>query len=171
MANMEDFSADTFNPIEWLNSACSERKDDEPLERYGAPYWKSAVWLATINMPMSFGFLFETSWCSGIWKELLGPQWGLANEQNCIQFCAGWELMPTSVFRFLAELEMKLQLSSEDLEISLEECTSQVLRRIPLVMHEVTRLQVLQLYFQGTAKLAWKKEMVVAMLCIVTLWA
>lgn len=48
------------------------------------------------------------------------------------------------VHRFLAELEMKLQLSSEDLEISLEECTSQVLRRIPLVMHEVTRILVSQ---------------------------
>lgn len=35
MANLEGFSEDSFNPIEWLNSACSVRKEDESLERCG----------------------------------------------------------------------------------------------------------------------------------------
>ncbi|GMH45907.1 hypothetical protein BSKO_13870 [Bryopsis sp. KO-2023] len=43
--------------------------------------------------------------------------------------------------RFLAELEMKLQLNCEDLEVHLEDCTSQVLRRIPFVMQEISRMQ------------------------------
>lgn len=39
---------------------------------------------------------------------------------------------------------MQLQLSCEEVEMSLEDCTSQVLRRIPLVVQEGSRVQVLQ---------------------------
>lgn len=38
---------------------------------------------------------------------------------------------------------MQLQLNCEEVEMSLEDCTSQVLRRIPLVVQEVSRVQVL----------------------------
>ncbi|CAD7701533.1 unnamed protein product [Ostreobium quekettii] len=43
--------------------------------------------------------------------------------------------------RYLAELEMKLQLSCEDIEAALEDCSAQVLRRIPTALQEVARIQ------------------------------
>ncbi len=49
---------------------------------------------------------------------------------------------PTSVCRFLAELEMKLQLTAEDVESALESNSSRLIQRIPLVMQEVVRVKV-----------------------------
>lgn len=44
--------------------------------------------------------------------------------------------------KFLAELEMRLQLNAEDLEASLQESSSQAMRRIPFAIQEIYRLQV-----------------------------
>jgi hypothetical protein len=43
--------------------------------------------------------------------------------------------------KFLAELEMRLQLSAEDIEASLSDTTNQALRRIPFAIQEIYRLQ------------------------------
>lgn len=45
--------------------------------------------------------------------------------------------------RYLAELEMKLQLSAEDVEMVLQEHSLQAMQRIPTAVHEVKRMQVL----------------------------
>lgn len=43
--------------------------------------------------------------------------------------------------RFLAELEMRLQLGAEEIEASLMECSSMALRRVPFAQQEVSRLR------------------------------
>ena len=43
--------------------------------------------------------------------------------------------------RFLAELEMRLQLGAEEIEASLTECSSAALRRVPFAQQEVSRLR------------------------------
>eukprot|EP00775_Hariotina_reticulata_P003991 gene3991-4243_t len=43
--------------------------------------------------------------------------------------------------RFLAELEMRLQLGAEELEATLTECSSAALRRVPFAQQEVSRLK------------------------------
>lgn len=47
-----------------------------------------------------------------------------------------------STRRYWAELEMKLQLSAEDMEMVLQEHSLQALQRIPTAVHEVKRMQV-----------------------------
>lgn len=44
--------------------------------------------------------------------------------------------------RYLAELEMKLQLHAEELEAGLAEASTQAMRRIPFAVQEIVRLQV-----------------------------
>jgi hypothetical protein len=43
--------------------------------------------------------------------------------------------------RFLAELEMRLQLGAEELEATLADCSSAALRRVPFAQQEVSRLK------------------------------
>eukprot|EP00878_Enallax_costatus_P030057 GHUV01032669.1.p2 GENE.GHUV01032669.1~~GHUV01032669.1.p2 ORF type:complete len:118 (-),score=5.66 GHUV01032669.1:311-664(-) len=43
--------------------------------------------------------------------------------------------------RFLAELEMRLQLGAEEIEASLTGCSSAALRRVPFAQQEVSRLR------------------------------
>ncbi len=43
--------------------------------------------------------------------------------------------------KFLAELEMRLQLTAEEIESSLQEHSQQALRRIPFAVQEIYRLQ------------------------------
>lgn len=47
-----------------------------------------------------------------------------------------------SLDRFLAEVEMRLQLSAEEIEAGLQETSSQAMRRIPFAVQEIYRLQV-----------------------------
>lgn len=46
--------------------------------------------------------------------------------------------------KFLAELEMKLQLAAEEIEASLQDSSAQAMRRIPFAVQEIYRLQVRQ---------------------------
>ncbi|GFR44477.1 hypothetical protein Agub_g5740, partial [Astrephomene gubernaculifera] len=75
MTDVGDFAEDGFDPIAWINHACSTRQAEEPLEK------------------------------------------------------------------FLAELEMRLQLSSEDIEATLSDSSAQAMRRIPFAIQEIYRLQ------------------------------
>lgn len=43
--------------------------------------------------------------------------------------------------RFLAEMEMRLQLGAEEIEASLIDCSSSALRRVPFAQQEVSRLR------------------------------
>jgi hypothetical protein len=43
--------------------------------------------------------------------------------------------------RFLAELEMRLQLGAEEVEAGLSECSGAGLRRVPFALQEVARLR------------------------------
>jgi hypothetical protein len=44
--------------------------------------------------------------------------------------------------KFLSEMEMRLQLSAEEIEASLQDSSNQALRRIPYAVQEIYRLQV-----------------------------
>lgn len=46
-----------------------------------------------------------------------------------------------SLDKFLAELEMRLQLTAEEVEASLQDCSTQAMRRIPFAIQEIFRLQ------------------------------
>ncbi|KAG2435213.1 hypothetical protein HXX76_007296 [Chlamydomonas incerta] len=71
----EAFGEDGFDPISWINNACTNKPTDEPLEK------------------------------------------------------------------FLAELEMRLQLNAEDIEATLSDNSAQAMRRIPFAIQEIYRLQ------------------------------
>lgn len=47
-----------------------------------------------------------------------------------------------AIDRYLAEMEMRLQLSAEEIEAGLQETSSQAMRRIPFAIQEIYRLQV-----------------------------
>ena len=47
----------------------------------------------------------------------------------------------TPARRYLAELEMKLQLLSEDVEAALADSSSRALQRIPVAVQEVSRIK------------------------------
>lgn len=44
--------------------------------------------------------------------------------------------------KFLSEMEMRLQLSAEEIEAGLQDSSNQALRRIPYAVQEIYRLQV-----------------------------
>ncbi len=46
------------------------------------------------------------------------------------------------VDKFLAEMEMRLQLAAEEIEAGLHESSAQALRRLPFAVQEIYRLQV-----------------------------
>ncbi|KXZ47642.1 hypothetical protein GPECTOR_34g801 [Gonium pectorale] len=75
MTDVAEFAEQEFDPISWINQACSNRPAEEPLEK------------------------------------------------------------------FLAELEMRLQLSAEDIEATLGDNSAQAMRRIPFAIQEIYRLQ------------------------------
>ncbi|PNH09245.1 Conserved oligomeric Golgi complex subunit 7, partial [Tetrabaena socialis] len=74
-ADVADFAEESFDPITYINQACTSRPNEEPLEK------------------------------------------------------------------FLAELEMRLQLTAEDIEATLSDHSAQAMRRIPFAIQEIYRLQ------------------------------
>ncbi len=54
---------------------------------------------------------------------------------------AGCAKQGTPARRYLAELEMKLQLLSEDVEAALADSSSRALQRIPVAVQEVSRIK------------------------------
>mmetsp|Transcript_24524 Transcript_24524/g.33821 ORF Transcript_24524/g.33821 Transcript_24524/m.33821 type:complete len:803 (+) Transcript_24524:165-2573(+) len=56
----------------------------------------------------------------------------------------------TSLEKYLAELEMKLQLLAEDISVSLEDNSKQALLRVPRALGEVERVQAGALHLRGT---------------------
>ena len=56
--------------------------------------------------------------------------------------CASRRQHGEGLERFLSEMEMRLQLSAEEIEASLQDSSNQALRRIPFAVQEIYRLQV-----------------------------
>jgi hypothetical protein len=113
MADLQVFLDQDFDPKAYINAACANKPADQPLDRYAhATDHLKSIDLATLIV-------------------------------NSIIFLPIFNLtIPNSLrYRYLAEMEMKLHLGSEDIGLYLQDQSTRATQRIPVAARELARIR------------------------------
>ena len=148
MVELTQFAEPDFDARGWINDACQAAPEGE-TERSASPP-SCAPYVAT-RVPAVHGIAATSEQRQAqddvasldlqcyVLTDFIKVASSLGGAQTMSQVVLTlWRLL---VHRYLAELEMKLQLLSEDVEASLADASSRALQRIPLAVQEVSRIK------------------------------
>lgn len=137
MTDLSAFGDAGFNPKQYINAACAARTGDEPLERCAGRLCGTA---AAIR-----GRRRAACIATGLAPRRLAPRRPRRlNRRHPLLATARASLLlpPRPCPSFLAELEMKLHLSAEDVGLYLQDHSTRAQQRIPAATKELLRIQV-----------------------------